>query len=292
MDGKPDAVMIDQKKAVGDRLLDRLKSVTDISDAILGVDRKKGERSLVRLQPPPWDKAFITKSLDDTINFPKTQRGPIGRGTDGKITSSTASRFPASRWDISSMLDEFDKRIYGKFEERNSVAVRLADGQEWFFPKPWLEVRPVFKHGVAVASYPVYTSGPRLELLVETISECERLDEQVTAIATLAAELLLYHYDLDDSELDQLLAYRVHDEASTSWFSEVVSIATGRSGPKRSRWRRLTLLAQGPMPDLMLAEDAYDLCDWFAAIGRTVRPGLWCTEAFDAFNEAFARSQL
>jgi hypothetical protein len=130
------------------------------------------------------------------------------------------------------MIDEFDKRIYGKFDERNSVAIKLADGQDWFFPKPWLEVRPVFKDGVAVTSFRVPTSGPHLDKLIEAAGECENIDAQIVVIATLAAELLKYQYTLADHELDQLLAYRIHDPDSLRWLQEVIDVATGRSGPK------------------------------------------------------------
>jgi hypothetical protein len=47
------------------------------------------------------------------------------------------------------------------------------------------------------------------------------------------------------------------------------------------RWRRLTLLAQGPMPPMMLLEDAEDLCDFFQVTGRTVRASKWASEVID-----------
>jgi hypothetical protein len=50
------------------------------------------------------------------------------------------------------------------------------------------------------------------------------------------------------------------------------------------RWRRLTLLAQGPMPPMMLLEDAEDLCDFLLAAKRTVRPSAWAVEAIAARN--------
>ena len=50
------------------------------------------------------------------------------------------------------------------------------------------------------------------------------------------------------------------------------------------RWRRLTLLAQGPMPPIMPLEDAEDLCDFLIATKRTLRPSAWAVEAIAAKN--------
>ena len=93
------------------------------------------------------------------------------------------------------------------------------------------------------------------------------------------------NYELTDSELDQLLAFRCADPSSLQWMRDVFSVATGRTGPKAStRWRRLTLLAQGPMPDLMLLEDAEDVCDFIIAMRRTIHPARWADEAIAAAN--------
>ncbi len=129
------------------------------------------------------------------------------------------------------MLDEPSKRK-PNFDERNAAPVVLADGQAWHVPKPWLEIRPVFRGGKAVRAYPVLTCGPELDELVEAMAECEDLDSQVMAVASLTARLLLWHYDLTDPELDQLLAFRRGDERSMDWLRESIAIATGRSGPK------------------------------------------------------------
>ncbi len=129
------------------------------------------------------------------------------------------------------MIDEVSKRK-PNFDARNSAPVVLADGQSWFVPKPWLEIRPVFRGGKAVAAYRVLTCGPELDGLIEAMAECEDLDSQVMAAASLTAHLLCWHYDLSDKELDQLLAFRRSDDASLKWMCESMAIAAGRSGPK------------------------------------------------------------
>ena len=132
------------------------------------------------------------------------------------------------------LLDEKAKRK-PNFDERNAAPVVLADGQPWFVPKPWLEIRPVFRGGKAVSAYPVITCGPSLDALVDAVAEADDGMVQISFVASLAAHLLCWHYDLTDPELDQLLAFRVHDDASLNWTREVFAVATGQSGPKVCR---------------------------------------------------------
>ena len=130
------------------------------------------------------------------------------------------------------MLDERSKRK-ANFDERNAAPVVLADGQAWWVPKPWLEIRPVLRDGKAVSAYPVLSCGADLDELVTALADSEEnLDTQVIAVASLAAHLLNWHYGLTDSELDGLLAFRAGDTASVNWLREIFAIATGQSGPK------------------------------------------------------------
>lgn len=119
------------------------------------------------------------------------------------------------------------------FDEPNSVAVTFHGGETWFLPKPWLEVRPVFRRGRAVDSVAMLTNGPELDELVDAIAEAESFAAQIVGAASLGAKLLLYHYDLADEDLDRLLCFRVTDPASMEWVQKVIEVATGRSGPKR-----------------------------------------------------------
>jgi hypothetical protein len=50
------------------------------------------------------------------------------------------------------------------------------------------------------------------------------------------------------------------------------------------RWQRLTLLAQGQLPPMILMEDAEDLCDFLQATQRTVRAAKWADEVIAAVN--------
>lgn len=132
------------------------------------------------------------------------------------------------------MLDEVAKRKPDLFDEGNSVRIVLADGQAWAFPKPWLVVRPIFREGRVVSRYNVLTYGPAVDDLIEAVAGSDSAVDHICAVASLAAYFLQWHYDLVDSELDQLLAYRAADEASMNWLKRVMEIATGSEGPKVS----------------------------------------------------------
>jgi hypothetical protein len=53
----------------GTRMVDRVASIADIAEPLLEVDRARGERAYIRLQGN--GKLFISKSIYDTIKFPK-----------------------------------------------------------------------------------------------------------------------------------------------------------------------------------------------------------------------------
>jgi hypothetical protein len=129
------------------------------------------------------------------------------------------------------VLDELSRRK-DNFDERDSVAVTFVDGQVFFLPKPWLDVRPSFRAGMATTCYTCYTNGPLIDGLVDLSADADDPFERVAATASIAAVMLQWHYELDDSELDRLLAFRIGDESSADWPSAVIDVATGRSGPK------------------------------------------------------------
>jgi len=66
---QPDALMLPQDRKRGARMVDRVASIADIAEPILGIDRARGERAYIRLQPN--GKLFISPNVLDTILFPK-----------------------------------------------------------------------------------------------------------------------------------------------------------------------------------------------------------------------------
>jgi hypothetical protein len=130
------------------------------------------------------------------------------------------------------VLDERAKRRES-FDERHSEPVTLADGQAWHLVKPWLEVHASFAGGKAQSAIPVLTYGPELEELVEAIGSCQDNAALLCGAASLGAYLLRWNYDLSDSDLDTLFAFRIGDPDSWDWAKAVMDVATGQSGPKR-----------------------------------------------------------
>ena len=126
------------------------------------------------------------------------------------------------------MIDEKTKRR-PTFDEANSAPVVLADGQTWWMPKPWLEVRPTFRGGRAVDSAPALTCGPEFDAVKKAVDDAEG-DDIITAGATLAAHMMLLNYDLADDQLGTLLVFR----ANQTWLRDACAIANGATAPKAS----------------------------------------------------------
>jgi hypothetical protein len=69
---RPHALMIPSSMKSGTRFADRVSSICDIAEPLLGLDRKKGQTAMVRFLPPAGEVCFVTGDINDTINFPKT----------------------------------------------------------------------------------------------------------------------------------------------------------------------------------------------------------------------------
>lgn len=131
------------------------------------------------------------------------------------------------------MIIEATRRRPG-FDAEQCAWIRLADGQEWAFPLPWLEQRAKFSGGKAVGTYLAIAYGNEADDLVAAIAACEGDGARIAGVATLAAMLLRENYDLADFELDTLLAFRPGDPATMGWPAEVMYAATGKRG-RRTR---------------------------------------------------------
>jgi hypothetical protein len=132
------------------------------------------------------------------------------------------------------MLDEMTKRRE-TCDPRNSVAVRLADGQDWLVGKPWLEVHAGFSNGKADRTWPCLTCGPDLDELVQAMSGCDDNAALLVAAASLGAHMLRRNYDLADEDLDGLFAFRLADPDSWNWAGAIMDVATGQSGSRSFR---------------------------------------------------------
>jgi hypothetical protein len=87
---RPDALFLRESLKKGRTQYERISSVCDVAEPILGVDRSRGERAYIRRQPGGW--LFITRDPEDTIYHPLDS--PI-RGRD---RYAWMARPDGSRW--------------------------------------------------------------------------------------------------------------------------------------------------------------------------------------------------
>jgi hypothetical protein len=108
--------------------------------------------------------------------------------------------------------------------------ITLADGQAWYFPRPWLEIVPHFQDGKAINRSRLLTCGPELDFLIEAIAQEDDYIRQILAVMTLGALLIKRCYDVTDEELSRLFTYRPNDPASEDMIAAIIDAATGGSG--------------------------------------------------------------
>lgn len=129
------------------------------------------------------------------------------------------------------MLDEKALRRE-TFSEGTSV--KLLDGQEWTFPKPYLSMYPQVGEGGKLEAGTIFTFGAdyadRLDELVESEDQFERTCIQME----LAAGLLLRNYDIDNKALRRLIAINTDDQFDPDMWPAIQAILFGRDAPKPS----------------------------------------------------------
>jgi hypothetical protein len=64
----PDALFIPEKMKRGRTLYERMNSILEVAEPLLGVDRARGDRAYIRRQGEGW--LFVTRDPHDTIYFP------------------------------------------------------------------------------------------------------------------------------------------------------------------------------------------------------------------------------
>lgn len=126
------------------------------------------------------------------------------------------------------LIESLRRRADFDPSDGRSVPVRMADGQDWFLPKPFLELAPVFQNGMAVDRTRILTCGPELDALLEAIAAEPDGIKQALAVMTLGAFLLARNYDLEDEEYSRLFVHRVGDPESHDRLRTIVDVATGK----------------------------------------------------------------
>jgi len=115
------------------------------------------------------------------------------------------------------------------------VPIRLADGQEWSFPKPVVKLCPVLDDDGAVSIGGVPSFGPDYDDLVEAWYASHSLGppDQIKAMFALGVDLLKRNYTLTPADLRRLLRFHGADAADQQTWEQIADVATGKS-PKPS----------------------------------------------------------
>lgn len=108
-------------------------------------------------------------------------------------------------------------------------AVRLADGQEWSFPKPMVRIRPRVEGGKVVAVAGSFTFGGDYDRKIEAYHSAADGSEQSVALMGMAVDLLTRNYDLGDDDLADLFTFTVGDEAGDAMRREITEVVLGIS---------------------------------------------------------------
>ena len=114
------------------------------------------------------------------------------------------------------------------FDAEGCTPIRLADGQEWYFPRPWLAIVPIVRDKEAVAEARHVSFGEDLDVLLEAIAAEEDAIAQIRHVVTLAIFLLGRGYDIASDEYPRLLTYYVGNPASDSMIEAIIDVALGR----------------------------------------------------------------
>lgn len=120
-------------------------------------------------------------------------------------------------------------RLKADVDPERLTFITLADGQEWGFPRPILEIHPIFSGGKTVDYTTHITMGPELDVLIQAIAAGE-MDavSQIQSVMLCGALLLKRNYDITDEELPRLFSYRAGDPASEEMIANIIAVATDK----------------------------------------------------------------
>lgn len=129
------------------------------------------------------------------------------------------------------MLDEKALRRPGFTE---GSAVKLGDGQEWTFPKPYLSMYTQIGEGGKLEAGHVFTFGADYADRLDQYIECEDSIEKMFIQLELAGGLLLRNYALDNPALRRILAINMDGQSDPEMWPAIQAVLFGRDVPKPS----------------------------------------------------------
>jgi len=124
------------------------------------------------------------------------------------------------------MLDE---RALRRPTFSEGYPVRLADGQEWVFPKPRIRFRPRVGGDGRVEVAGGAGFGPEFDSSIDVlygVVEAEGI-EQLRIKFEMAIRLLRANYELTDAEIGGLVVYEPADPAAVERWQELERVLLG-----------------------------------------------------------------
>jgi hypothetical protein len=128
------------------------------------------------------------------------------------------------------MLDEKALRK-PSWDEASGEWVTLTDGQQWLFPKPWVDVYPKFVDGVPVLGSET-NFGPEFDAKLKAAKDATSDDDFCLTVFVLAMDMLGRNYTLAEADYSALVRWRRGSAMGESIISAAYGIAQGTSGPK------------------------------------------------------------
>jgi hypothetical protein len=195
--------------------------------------------------PPDPVAATVAELQDDAAGQALARPRPSIAITEAEAAQFGRGPLPPAATAVPGLIDgrpifaprprpRLDEASFRRPDFEDGTPIRLADGQEWIFPRPYIRFVPAEGEGGTLAfGGRRRTLGPAFDRFFGAMIESDDETTQATAALNLAATMLLHNYDLDIGHIQTLLAYDPDSDESAAVWERIVDVAMGTS-PKAS----------------------------------------------------------
>lgn len=129
-------------------------------------------------------------------------------------------------------MSRLDEAALRRPEFVEGEPIVLADGQEWTFPKPVLELYPIPGPDGRLRFEGLRRSfGEDYDRKIDAFADSPPA-ESLNALLDLAVDLLDRNYTLQPADYGVLLCWRPGDEDNEAMWHAITEVAMGRDAPK------------------------------------------------------------
>lgn len=129
-----------------------------------------------------------------------------------------------------------DESTIRKDPFRPDVPIKMADGQVWFFPKPWVRFHPTVGPDGLPSLGSRTSLGKEFDLATEDVRKASEEEDNylsILAMFAIARSMLRINYELTPEIEATILEYAPEDQDSKDRWDEILGVAMG-NGPKLS----------------------------------------------------------